>query len=148
MWRDLYTRTIPDTVSVLILGLGFCRYTFDIGWHDGIHGLETAAALFVFLIPVYRMGWLGGGDIKLMVSTTFLIGLDCFLGWFVVMTLVGGILSILVLAWYLAGKLGWRFARLAESPDSRKDLTVPYGIAISLGALWDLFLQSGLPGAK
>ena len=91
-WRDLVTRTIPDTVSLLLLAAGgFARFL------EGVSAVALSAGaallLLVLLTAAFSRGWIGGGDVKVM--TAFSVGLpplDCYR--FVVATAIaGGVLA-------------------------------------------------------
>lgn len=148
-WRDIGTRTIPDTISAALLLTGTASRLH--------HGLAAAGAsllvamlLFVGLALLHARGWLGGGDVKLAAGLA--AGLPPHLvPLFLVATgIAGGVLAGAHLAlrrWPLspgrprsAGTLRrvwraerWRIAR--HGP-------LPYGVALACGGAWTLLLGS------
>jgi prepilin peptidase CpaA len=91
--RDLATRLIPDTVSILIAAIGLATRLFD-GLAAAGFSLLLAVAIFLLLVPIASRGWLGGGDVKLL--SAMAVGLPPGLTWdFVVATVfVGGALGV------------------------------------------------------
>ncbi len=149
-WRDLTTRTIPDTVSLLLAGLGLLVRVAE-GWQAAGLSLAVALLLFILLLLAAMRGALGGGDVKL--AAAMVLGLSPLQAWdFVQATvLIGGMLGLV----YLAGPhLVPRLAPVAGAAFPRRLMAVeawrlrrcgplPYGIAIAGGGILALL---GLPG--
>ena len=139
-WRDLLTRTIPDTVSIAIAVLGLGT-RLSAGLVPMLVSLGVATLLFLLLLALAMRGWLGGGDVKLIAAVA--AGLPpAATGDFLMATvLVGGILGIA----YIAGRRLVPPARVAdrgrplmriaavEARRLRRGGPVPYGLAIALG---------------
>ncbi|WP_199555111.1 A24 family peptidase [Sandaracinobacteroides hominis] len=131
---DLHRFEIPDSISIAIIVLavafGFTQPGFAWGWHAAGFALMFAVGLGLF-----AAGWMGGGDIKLLVATaawTGLFGLPAYLAG---VTVAGGLLAIALLAGRAA------FARAGAAPESmpgplRPNAPLPYAIAIAGGAFW------------
>ena len=95
----------------------------DIGWQIAI----AAGSLAIFA-AMFAMGWMGGGDVKLLTALALWIKPLWFAQLIVVMALAGGALTLGFGVWHLA-------ARRRERP------AIPYGIAISGAGLWTLASQ-------
>jgi len=95
--KDALTMTIPNWASVFVL-MGFFLVIPFVwqGWSVfGLHML-TGLGMFVFGFVLFAMGWLGGGDAKLMAATSFWwMPQDLFLYVFYT-TAAGGSLAILI----------------------------------------------------
>jgi prepilin peptidase CpaA len=134
---DLASFTIPNWISVA-LALAFAPAAFAAGVSLGAIGLSFAVGLgmLVAAAGMFALGWLGGGDAKLMTAAALWLGLKG-LGPFVIFTgLAGGALALALLglrsAWlrpYTQAGPAWA-RRLATPGES-----APYGVAIAVGAL-------------
>lgn len=131
---DLHRFEIPDSVSVATIALavafGFTQPDFPWIWHAAGFALMFAVGLGLFAV-----GWMGGGDIKLLVATAAWTGLKGLPEYLVGVTLAGGLLAITLLAGRAA------FARAGAAPDAmpgplRPNAPLPYAIAIAGGAFW------------
>lgn len=103
----------------LASGLGLA----DIGWQIGI-----AAGSFLIFALMFAIGWMGGGDVKLLSALALWIQPVWFAQVIVVMALAGGVLTAVYMVWHF-------LARRQEQPE------IPYGIAISGAGLWALASQ-------
>ncbi|MFC0408554.1 prepilin peptidase [Roseomonas elaeocarpi] len=139
-WRDVATRTIPDTAGLLVAILGLAaRLSEGIG--AAALSLTLAAGLVLLMLPLHARGMIGGGDVKL--AAALLVGLSPLAGYrFVVATaLAGGLLALLYLALSRllperpagAGGTAVRRVLRAEGWRIRRHGPLPYGVAIGLG---------------
>jgi prepilin peptidase CpaA len=148
-WRDIATRTIPDTISLLLIAIGALARILD-GPAALALSAGTALLLFALLLVLYSRGLLGGGDVKLM--TAIAVGLsppDCYR--FIIATaLAGGLHGIVYLllsrclnGCYKPGRSSFlnRVAAI-ESWRIRGRVSLPYGVAIAAGGAFVL-LHSG-----
>lgn len=87
--------------------------------------LGIALATLVVLAGFFALGWMGGGDVKLLVAIALWIEPSLFLQLLIVMALVGGVLTLVVGAWHIARR-------------QRDRVAIPYGVAISAAGLWVL----------
>ena len=142
-YTDIRTRRIPNEYIVGLLALAAFRLAVDGDPTSALYTLVANAALFVATFLLFWRGLLGGGDVKLMVATGFLIGYHDVLGFLVVMSVSGGLIAVAILA-------GERLRRCPVLPspepdETRARLTVPYGAAIAIAAIFTLIVQF-LPG--
>jgi len=141
-WRDVATRTIPDTASLLLALTGLAS-NLVLQPNGVVFSLMAATVLFAVLLFLFARGALGGGDVKLMVALA--LGMTAPEIWhFVVATaMAGGVLALLylLLSWLLPAQLARPSAapgllrRLAhvEAWRIRRRGPLPYGIAIAVG---------------
>jgi prepilin peptidase CpaA len=148
-WHDIATRTIPDTLSLLLVAAGGVARILE-GPSALALSMAAALALFALLLIAFARGLLGGGDVKVM--TALAIGLspfDCYR--FVVATAIAG--GVLGLAYLLLPRAlhGLRKAKrisllgrvaAVESWRIRRRGPLPYGVAIAAGGAFVL-LHSG-----
>lgn len=133
--RDASTMTIPNWVSIMVLGAFFLCVPFV--WqgfeHLGQH-LIVGFGVFVFGFALFAFGWLGGGDAKLMAATAFWWTWPDLIMYAAYTTLAGGVLALFII-------IGRKYvpARVMTMPWMHrmfKDETkMPYGLALAFGAL-------------
>ena len=94
-------------------------------WPDVALQLAVAAGTFAVLAGLFALGAMGGGDVKLLGALALWIAPWAFLNLLIVMSLVGGVLTLLFGAWHVARR-------------RREKLAIPYGVAIAMAGLWTL----------
>ena len=92
----------------------------DIAWQLGL-----AALAFAVLAVFFAMRMMGGGDVKLLAALALWIRPEHFLWLVVVMSMIGGVLTIAFAAWHVMRRRQGRVA-------------IPYGVAICAAALMTL----------
>lgn len=134
---DMLTMTIPNRLSLLLIG-GFliAAPLAGLGWYG--FAMHLAAGLVVLLIGfgLFAAGWIGGGDIKILASSSLWLGFDFLLPYVILVAILGGLLAIGMLAARFFAPEGslrvpaW-LLRL-QAPETG----IPYGLAIAAAALW------------
>jgi prepilin peptidase CpaA len=124
---DMRYRLIPDWAAGGLLLLFLLSNAIDGSWSALGDGLAAAALLFAVGAAFFYMGWLGGGDVKLMAGVAAWAGLGGLPQFALLTSLIGGVLSVLYAGWAISGR--WR--GMAQPLDQ---VEVPYGVAIALGA--------------
>jgi prepilin peptidase CpaA len=152
---DIAARIIPDRLSVALVILAASSAGIVGGWVPAATTAALAALAFLLLLPLALLGWLGGGDVKLLAASAGLAGPAGIAPLLLGTALAGGVLSLLYLAAFrLAVRLpapGSRpVPRQPGIPDWRRRLDhavraerrrlarrgpLPYAVAISAGAL-------------
>lgn len=94
-------------------------------WPDIAVQFGFAVAVAAVLIGLWSLGWIGGGDIKLLGALALWIAPASYLTLIIVMALTGGLLTLFMACFHIA-------ARRKGRP------VIPYGIAIAVGGLWVL----------
>jgi prepilin peptidase CpaA len=137
--QDVRERLIANRLSLLLLGLGLAHHmatAASVAAWLAIAGGAFAAAAIVFLVgfALWRLGGLGGGDVKLLVAATFFVGLDGVLLLFTGTALAGGALALayLLVPTYLP-VLASRFTGPDALASDGPRRSLPYGVAIAAG---------------
>jgi prepilin peptidase CpaA len=133
---DLLTMTISNRVSIALIA-GFFMLAPVIGMNPSLMLTHIGAGALVLVVAFvfFAQGWIGGGDAKLAAATALWLGFDHMLDYLVCASLLGGMMTILLLQvrkWPLPGLLlGQEWVERLH----RKDSGVPYGIALAASAL-------------
>jgi len=133
---DLFTMTISNRVSLALLA-GFFVLAFAGGMapYEMLSHVGAGALLLAVAFGCFAMGWMGGGDAKVAASVALWFGFAQLMDFLLYASLFGGALTLLLLQfrqWPLPYGLAGQ-AWLARLHD--KDSGIPYGIALTLGAL-------------
>ncbi len=133
---DLFTMTISNRVSLMLAG-GFLVLAALTGMPLQQVMLHLAAGLVVLVVAFgcFAMGWVGGGDAKVVSAAALWFGFSHLLEYLLYASLFGGALTLLLLQfrqWPLPYALGGQqwLQRLHD-----KQSGIPYGIALAVGAL-------------
>lgn len=138
--QDVRERLIANRFSLLLLPLALLNHaTVADGFSQwlSLSGGALAVATAVFLVGylLWRLGGLGGGDVKLLAAAAFFVGLDGITTLLVGTVLAGGILA---LAWLIVPTglpaVTALIAGPASSGDAAGKRSLPYGVAIAAGA--------------
>jgi prepilin peptidase CpaA len=122
---DLRSRTIANRLN-LVIALLAPAYWWASGlafWPDMAVQLAVAACVFAFFAFMFVMGWMGGGDVKLLAALALWLPLYSMVQLLVAMSLLGGLLTLAVIALH-------RVRKIKTSPE------IPYGVAIACAGLW------------
>jgi prepilin peptidase CpaA len=84
--------------------------------------IAAATAVFVLFAGAFYAGMMGGGDVKLAAALALWFSPYGTVKFFVLTSLAGGVLTLLILVWHRAKKREGR-------PE------IPYGVAIAFGGL-------------
>jgi prepilin peptidase CpaA len=132
-WTDLRRREIDNWLNAgIALGAPLFWYASGIGWVDIVFQVGIAFAVFVVLVLLFVTGSMGGGDVKLLTALALWIQPVLFVKLLIVMSIAGGVLTLLV----------WAVHRYRRQEGR---IAVPYGVAIAVAGLWALATIS-LPG--
>ena len=122
---DIRTYTISDRLNAAI-ALMAPLYWWSAGlplWPNAAIQVGVAVLVFLFFAGAFYLNVMGGGDVKLAGALALWFTPYDTLRLIVVMSIVGGLLTLVV--------LGIHRARRKEGRPE-----VPYGVAIAAGALW------------
>lgn len=134
---DLLTMTIPNRISLVLIAAFLVAIPFaDVTWTDlALKHVAVGAAVLAAGIVLFSLGWMGGGDVKLMAAAALWLGYDHIATFFFSVSLLGGLLALAVLAYRrlvpeaVVASTVWA-ARLHKQGGG-----IPYGIAIAGAAL-------------
>ena len=153
--RDILTRTIPNSFSIVMAAAGLGLRALD-----GSMVLALAAALLVGGVTFifWLRGWLGGADVKLFAALSLAVPPHALPGAIVAVTSFGAVLGI---GYLLAGRMlqasagsvplhqqprprsfiarAWR----TECRRLRRGGPLPYAAAIAFGGIFAIAAQGG-----
>ena len=121
-WR---TRTIPNWLNAAIAALAV-PFWWSIGldpWPGVALQLALGAGVFGLFAIAFRLGAMGGGDVKMAAAVALWLPFTGVVKLLAVMSIAGGVLTLAMLAAH-------RLAKSAGQPE------IPYGIAIAFGGFW------------
>ena len=141
--HDVASRTIPNTVSVVLVVLGLGLRLLD---HRPATGLAAGLLTFLFAAWLWRRGWLGGGDVKLLGATATVVPPQDVLALLCAIALSGSILALLYLVLQPLvprpphGRPAALLVRLMRAEQWRicRRGPLPYASAIAAGACFTL----------
>jgi len=133
-FSDLFTMTIPNRVSMILLG-AFVLIVPFVGLTPSVIGMHVVGALIVFVacFACFALNVMGGGDAKLLSAAALWFGFDQSLLVFAVyVSVIGGLMTMLILAMRSSADV---FAAIGmPMPRSLMHAKkIPYGIAIGIG---------------
>lgn len=143
MVQDIARLRISNLFSLALMLL-FALWLWDQGvpatiWQNGLlFAIVLGLGMFLFAI-----GWLGGGDVKLLAAAALWFDLKGGLVLIGLVSLSGGLVGLaLILMRHrlplgLRDRLGW--------PALNPKGPIPYGIAIAIGAIWTLLAHGPNP---
>lgn len=134
-WSDLTSMTIPNWIS-LVLVAGFLLVTPFVwqGW--AVFGTHILVGLVCFAagLGMFALGWMGGGDAKLLAATSFWWVWADLAPYLFYTALAGGVLAFFLI--FGRKYLPIRMLTLAWMHRLFKDeKRMPYGLALAFGAL-------------
>ena len=144
---DLKTRRIPNalTVTAVVAGLVFRA---PLGLHAVAGGLLGVSLALLLAAPLFMLGALGGGDVKLLAGAGAFLGPKQLVGACLLIALLGGVFALAeaIRKGALRALLLNVFYMMSRwwSPDRRNlaptlvppvRMTIPYGVPIAVGAL-------------
>jgi len=156
---DLRSRRIPNllTIPALIVALGMRAF---VGGDFFLDGLAAAGITLALALPVFALGGVGGGDVKLLTAVGAFLGFERLWGALFVTLLVGAALAIVsvlrqgkagetvanlyILAKGLARKesyTGWK-GEEGDAPLTIRSagvVTRPFAVAIAAGAIYAVY---------
>jgi Flp pilus assembly protein protease CpaA len=144
---DIATRLIHNEISLTLALLGIAGQIA----HPAhiVESLLAAAVLFLLLLVAYARGWMGGGDVKLMVALAIGLPLAGTMKLLTVTALVGAVLALAHLMMRSlptprpapAGSSLLRRVYTVERWRNVRRAPLPYGAAVACGGIWALLSQ-------
>ncbi|WP_420143572.1 A24 family peptidase [Sphingobium sp.] len=122
---DLRSRIISNRLNLTVAGLAplwWIASGVEL-WPGVAVQLLVGAVVFALFAGLFAIGMMGGGDVKLLGALALWFPWQVMLALLVLMAILGGVVTI-------ATVIHHRMTRKAGQPE------VPYGVAISLAALW------------
>src|SRR6266566_2442373 len=143
--NDIATRLIRNEICLMLALLGIAGQLASP--MQVTESLIAATILLLLLIVVYQRGWIGGGDVKLLVALAIGLPLMGVIQMLTVTALAGGILALVHLMMrHLpnpklapAGSSLVRRVCAIERWRNLRQAPLPYGVAIACGGIWTVF---------
>src|SRR5215813_3392192 len=149
-YSDIRHRRIPNAYVLAILINGLLMNTIINGIDGALRSVEGTALAFALMFALHIFGALGAGDVKLFGAVGSVIGVNSVLPTFVIVVITGAVLALIfavnqgtlrttlrrVLNILVGLMPGARMPRYQIPADRR--LTIPYGVAITIGSLMSL----------
>ena len=144
---DVATRLIRNEICLALALLGIAGQLASP--MQVAQSLIAAAILLLLLSVIYTRGWIGGGDIKLLVALAIGLPLAGVVQLLTITALAGGVLALVHLMMRLlpypklapAGSSLVRRVYAIERWRNLRHAPLPYGVAIACGGIWTVFSQ-------
>ncbi len=144
--HDVAVRTVPNTVALLLL---ICGVFLRLMAGDIVTALMASGAVFVVTFLFWRLGWMGGGDLKLLTAAAMFVVPAKVPTLIIVTSLAGGILAMIFL---IGGAIAPPPAKIrpagllaravrAELWRLKRRGPLPYATAIAAGGLYATLVQ-------
>jgi prepilin peptidase CpaA len=141
---DIATRSIRNEICLVLALLGIAGHFASP--MQVAESLIAATILFLLLIVSYQRGWMGGGDVKLLVALAIGLPLMGVIQLLTITALAGGILAVVHLTMRLLpyprlAPAGSSFVRRVYAIERWRHLRqapLPYGVAIACGGIWTI----------
>lgn len=137
-FTDWTVRRIPNKLSLCLVAL-FGAFTLIPGCvEDVMPHMLVSVGMLLILLPVYAMGKMGGGDVKLLVASGLWMGSDQITEFILYVSFAGAVLAIILISENLRNIWEWGASRvglLSVSGAASKATGIPYGVAISFGGI-------------
>jgi len=117
---DLRARIIPNwlNAAIALLAIPFWWLSGLSLWPEVVAQIAIAAGVFAVFAIAFRIGAMGGGDVKMVAALALWLPPLAVLKLLVIMSLAGGVLTVAMLVRHRLAKAGGR-------------LEIPYGVAIA-----------------
>lgn len=141
---DVATRLIRNEICLALALLGIVSQLASP--MQVAESLIAASILFLLLMFIYLRGWMGGGDVKLLVALAVGLPLSGLFQLLAITALAGGVLAMLHLVmrnlpYPSLAPAGSSFARRVYAVERWRHLRhapLPYGVAIACGGIWTI----------
>ena len=142
---DIATRLIRNEICLALALLGIAGQFANP--MQITESLVAATILLLLLIVIYQRGWIGGGDVKLLVALAIGLPLMGVIQLLTITALAGGVLALVHLMMRLLpspqlAPAGSSFVRRVYAIERWRHLRhapLPYGVAIACGGIWTVF---------
>ena len=142
---DVATRLIRNEICLVLALLGIVsQLAIPM---QLVESVIAATILFLLLFTIYQWGWIGGGDVKLLVALAIGLPLTGVIQLLTITALAGGVLALVHVMMRLlpyprlapAGSSLVRRVYAVERWRHLRHAPLPYGVAIACGGIWTIF---------
>jgi prepilin peptidase CpaA len=142
---DIATRLIRNEICLVLALLGIAGQFANP--MQVAASLIAATMLLAMLLIIYQRGWIGGGDVKLLVALAIGLPLTGVVELLTITALAGGVLALVHLMMRLLPQpklapAGSSFVRRVYAIERWRHLRhapLPYGVAIACAGIWTVF---------
>jgi prepilin peptidase CpaA len=142
---DVATRLIRNEICLALALLGIASQLASP--MQVAQSLIAATILLLLLLVIYTRGWMGGGDVKLLIALAIGLPLTGVIQLLTVTALAGGVLALVhlmmrQLPYPRLAPAGSSLARRVYAVERWRHLRhapLPYGLAIACGGIWTIF---------
>ncbi len=149
IYFDLTGYIIPNWVVGTLIVLYPFFVLMNGGGIDWLGALVMFALTFLAGLVIFRLRFMGGGDVKLLMALSLWVGKSQMYNFILYVALLGGVLALAL--WFGRPTYAWALGRLGKNWPVPRLLTegepMPYGLAIAVAFLGMLWLEQ-LPGLK
>lgn len=126
-FTDIRERRIGNRLNIAVaLGAPLFWWASGLSLWPGVPlQFAVAAGCLAFCCLFFALGWMGGGDVKLLTALGLWFPPFVFLNMFVVLSIAGLVLTLVFGAWHIARR-------------RRDRVAIPYGVAIAAAGLWTI----------
>jgi prepilin peptidase CpaA len=158
-WIDGRQLRVPNWITFPMILSGWAYHGVTGGWAGLESSLAGAAVGLLCLLPLYSVGGMGAGDVKLMAGLGAWVGASVTFSAFLASAIVGGLMAVCMVIrrksfakhyanfWQILGEFAHvkNPRELSQIAAERKPqmLLLPYGIPICVGSI-AYFLYAGL----
>ena len=152
---DIATRRIPNTLTFAAALAALIAHAWIGGWHGGWMALAGWSAGVALFFPVFALGGMGAGDVKLLGALGAWLGPVAAVWVALYSGVAGGLIGLLVAAFsgYLAQAFAnvgsllmyWRIVGLRPAPEltlaTHKGPRLAYAVPVLAGLMVTIWLQ-------
>ena len=158
-WIDGKELRVPNWLTVPMIGAGLLAMTAVHGWGGLTASLLGVLVGMMCLLPLYAIGGMGAGDVKMMMAMGAWLGARITWDAFYVSVIVGAIMALVMIATTGRWRHHWNNAAMilselfrvknpwlvaAAAADRKPNMQLlPYGIPICIGSI-GYFVSAGL----
>lgn len=146
---DVLTYTIPNRVSYGLVLL-FCVYAALVWYrtpyfpHMGFYiepiilNVIYALTVFIFFVVFWKLGWVGGGDVKFVSAIALFMGLEDVLLFVILLSIIATLMLLVIKLLPIISPVFWNerlppfIKNMILSADQR---AIPYGLPAAVAAL-------------
>lgn len=144
VYYDLRERRIPNWLTIPGLGLGLLLHVIDGGAAGLVNALLGAGVGAALLVLPFALGWMGGGDLKLLAAIGALMGVSFTLSTLLFGLAAGGLIALVWLGVKrsLLSSLKYMLVVWLPMPGTKPQALkapIPFGPALALGVLVAFF---------
>ena len=133
---DVRSYRIPNAIPIAVALLALVRFSALGAWHDMWPSLLVGSIVLAVGFGLFVLGWLGGGDVKLIAALSLWAGPERVYEFVYIIALSGGVMALGLLVSLTLRKVSAKLMGQRDRPISFRGRHLPYGVAIAVGAAY------------